>query len=122
MLQVVAGTTLTPARARPRQRGTQGATMRTARDRGFLDATPARELIVNPTDPTADARITLETVVVRIRRPELDQDIIRDDLMRLRVSRRASRIRRKLNSSLRSKTATTSRTSWSRQASATART
>ena len=36
--------------------------MRTARDRGYLDATlTRRELIVNPTDLTADARITLET-------------------------------------------------------------
>jgi translocation and assembly module TamA len=36
--------------------------MRTARNRGYLDATlTRRELIVNPTDLTADARITLET-------------------------------------------------------------
>ena len=36
--------------------------MRTARDRGYLDATlTRRELVVNPTELTADARLTLET-------------------------------------------------------------
>ena len=45
-----------------------------------------RELIVNPTDLTADARITLETGGrYEFGALELDQDIIRDDLMRAYV-------------------------------------
>jgi translocation and assembly module TamA len=57
--------------------------MRAARNRGFLDATlTRRELVVDPADRTADARITLETggryefgVI------EIDQDAIDDRLL-----------------------------------------
>ncbi len=63
------------------------ALLRTARDRGYLDATlTRRELIVNPTDRTADARITLDTGgryefgVVTV-----DQDVINDDLLQAYV-------------------------------------
>jgi translocation and assembly module TamA len=58
--------------------------LRTARDRGYLDATlTRRELIVNPTDLTADARITLETGGrYEFGAIEVDQGIIKDDLLR----------------------------------------
>jgi translocation and assembly module TamA len=57
--------------------------MRGARDRGYLDATlTRRELIVNPTELTADARLTLETGG-RYEFGELDieQNAINDDLL-----------------------------------------
>jgi translocation and assembly module TamA len=58
--------------------------LRTARDRGYLDATlTRRELIVNPTDLTADAGITLETGGrYEFGAITLDQDVINDDLLR----------------------------------------
>ena len=61
--------------------------LRTARDRGYLDATlTRRELIVNPTDLTADARITLDTGGrYEFGAVELDQDVINDDLLRAYV-------------------------------------
>jgi len=61
--------------------------LRTARDRGYLDATlTRRELIVNPTDLTADARITLDTGGrYEFGALELDQDVIDDDLLRAYV-------------------------------------
>lgn len=58
--------------------------MRTARDRGYLDATlNRRELIVNPTDRTADARLTLETGGrYEFGKLEVEQDVIDDRLLR----------------------------------------
>jgi Outer membrane protein len=58
--------------------------MRTARDRGFLDATlTRRELIVNPQELTADARLTLETGGrYEFGAIEVDQDVIKDRLLR----------------------------------------
>ena len=58
--------------------------LRTARDRGFLDATlTRRELIVNPTDLTADARITLDTGGrYEFGALQLEQGVIDDDLLR----------------------------------------
>ena len=58
--------------------------MRTARDRGYLDATlTRRELIVNPTELTADARLTLETGGrYEFGALDIDQDVINDDLLR----------------------------------------
>ena len=64
LLQVVAETTLKPGTRldHASYEALKASLMRTARDRGYLDATlTRRELIVNPTDLTADARITLET-------------------------------------------------------------
>ena len=57
--------------------------MRTARDRGYLDATlTRRELIVNPTDLKADARLTLETGGrYEFGDIEVEQDAINDDLL-----------------------------------------
>ena len=57
--------------------------MRTARDRGYLDATlTRRELIVNPTDLKADARLTLETGGrYEFGDIEVEQDSINDDLL-----------------------------------------
>jgi translocation and assembly module TamA len=57
--------------------------MRTARDRGFLDATlTRRELVVNPTALTADARLTLETGGRYEFGPlQIEQDVIDDDLL-----------------------------------------
>jgi translocation and assembly module TamA len=61
--------------------------LRTARDRGFLDATlTRRELIVNPTDLTADARITLDTGGrYEFGELQLEQGVIDDDLLRAYV-------------------------------------
>jgi len=61
--------------------------LRTARDRGFLDATlTRRELIVNPTDLTADARITLDTGGrYEFGALQLEQGVIDDDLLRAYV-------------------------------------
>ncbi len=61
--------------------------LRTARDRGYLDATlTRRELVVNPTDLTADARITLETGGrYEFGAITLDQGVINDDLLRAYV-------------------------------------
>jgi translocation and assembly module TamA len=58
--------------------------LRTARDRGYLDATlTRRELIVNPTDLTADARLTLDTGGrYEFGELQIDQDVINDDLLR----------------------------------------
>jgi outer membrane translocation and assembly module TamA len=84
-LQVVAETTLkTGTRLdHASYEALKASMMRTARDRGFLDATlTRRELIVNPTDLTADARLTLETAVATNSVPWNDQDVINDDLMR----------------------------------------
>jgi translocation and assembly module TamA len=57
--------------------------LRTARDRGYLDATlTRRELIVNPTELTADARLTLETGGrYEFGALDIDQDVINDDLL-----------------------------------------
>jgi hypothetical protein len=57
--------------------------LRTARDRGYLDATlTRRELIVNPTELTADARLTLETGErYEFGAIEVEQDTINDDLL-----------------------------------------
>jgi translocation and assembly module TamA len=65
----------------------KGTLLRTARDRGYLDATlTRRELIVNPTDLTADARITLETGGrYEFGAVTVDQDVINDDLLRAYV-------------------------------------
>jgi translocation and assembly module TamA len=65
----------------------KGSLLRTARDRGYLDATlTRRELIVNPVDLTADARITLETGGrYEFGALEFDQDIIEDELLRAYV-------------------------------------
>jgi translocation and assembly module TamA len=86
LLQVVAETTLKPGSRldHASYEALKASLMRTARDRGFLDATlTRRELIVNPTDLTADARITLETGGrYEFGALELDQEIIQDDLMR----------------------------------------
>lgn len=62
----------------------KGALMRAARERGYLDATlTRRELIVNPTDLTADARITLETGGrYEFGALDIEQDTIDDDLLR----------------------------------------
>jgi translocation and assembly module TamA len=61
----------------------KGSLLRTARDRGYLDATlTRRELIVNPTDLTADARLTLETGGrYEFGELQMDQDVINDDLL-----------------------------------------
>jgi translocation and assembly module TamA len=61
--------------------------LRTARDRGYLDATlTRRELIVNPTDLTADARITLDTGGrYEFGELQLEQGVIDDDLLRAYV-------------------------------------
>jgi translocation and assembly module TamA len=58
--------------------------MRTARERGYLDATLSRrELIVNPTDQTADARLTLETGGrYEFGTLDIEQDVIDDKLLR----------------------------------------
>ncbi len=58
--------------------------MRTARNRGFLDATlTRRELVVNPSELTADARITLETGGrYEFGRIEVEQDSIDAELLR----------------------------------------
>jgi translocation and assembly module TamA len=58
--------------------------LRTARDRGYLDATLSRrELIVNPTALTADARLTLDTGGrYEFGEIEIDQDVIDEDLLR----------------------------------------
>ncbi|HET7202221.1 MAG TPA: autotransporter assembly complex family protein [Steroidobacteraceae bacterium] len=58
--------------------------MRAARDRGYLDATlTRRELVVNPTELTADARLTLETGGRYEFGPlTIEQDVIEDDLLR----------------------------------------
>jgi translocation and assembly module TamA len=65
----------------------KGSLLRTARDRGYLDATlTRRELIVDPTDLTADARITLETGGrYEFGELQLEQDVIKDDLLRAYV-------------------------------------
>jgi translocation and assembly module TamA len=57
--------------------------MRTARDRGYLDATLTRhELVVNPADLTADARITLDTGGrYEFGAIEIDQDSIDAELL-----------------------------------------
>ena len=57
--------------------------MRTARDRGYLDATlTRRELIVNPTDQTADVRLTLETGGrYEFGAIEIEQDVVDDRLL-----------------------------------------
>jgi translocation and assembly module TamA len=86
---VVADTTLKPG-TRLDHAGYEAlktALMRTARDRGYLDATlTRRELIVNPTDLTADAGITLETGGrYEFGALELHQDVIDDDLLRAYV-------------------------------------
>lgn len=62
----------------------KAALMRTARDRGYLDSTlTRRELIVNPTDRTADARLTLETGGrYEFGALEVEQDVIDDRLLR----------------------------------------
>jgi translocation and assembly module TamA len=58
--------------------------LRTARDRGYLDATlTRRELIVNPTDLTANARLTLDTGGrYEFGEIEIEQDVIDADLLR----------------------------------------
>jgi translocation and assembly module TamA len=58
--------------------------MRAARDRGYLDATlTRRELIVNPTELTADARLTLETGGrYEFGELEIEQDVIDEDLLK----------------------------------------
>ncbi len=58
--------------------------MRAARDRGYLDATlTRRELVVNPTELTADARLTLETGGRYEFGPlTIEQDVIDEDLLR----------------------------------------
>jgi translocation and assembly module TamA len=58
--------------------------LRMARDRGYLDANlTRRELVVNPADLTADARLTLETGGrYEFGRIELDQNVIKDRLLR----------------------------------------
>jgi translocation and assembly module TamA len=63
--------------------GLKGSLLRTARDRGYLDATlTRRELIVNPTDLTADARLTLETGGrYEFGELQVDQAVINDDLL-----------------------------------------
>ncbi|MGI9245447.1 MAG: autotransporter assembly complex protein TamA [Steroidobacteraceae bacterium] len=55
----------------------------TARNRGFLDATLSRrELIVNPTDQTADARLTLDTGGrYEFGAVDIQQDVIDADLL-----------------------------------------
>jgi translocation and assembly module TamA len=57
--------------------------LRTARARGYLDATlTRRELIVNPAELTASARITLETGGrYEFGKIEIEQDSINDDLL-----------------------------------------
>jgi len=62
----------------------KAALMRTARERGYLDATlTRRELIVNPTDLTADARLTLVTGGrYEFGAIEIEQDVIDDNLLR----------------------------------------
>src|SRR5512139_3145201 len=61
----------------------KGSLLRTARDRGYLDSTlTRRELIVNPTDLTADARLTLETGGrYEFGELQMDQNVINDDLL-----------------------------------------
>ncbi|HEX6572623.1 MAG TPA: BamA/TamA family outer membrane protein [Steroidobacteraceae bacterium] len=58
--------------------------MRSARDRGYLDATlTRRELIVNPTEGIADARLTLVTGGrYEFGALEIEQDVIEDKLLR----------------------------------------
>jgi translocation and assembly module TamA len=62
----------------------KGSLMRTARDRGYLDATLSRrELVVNPTGLTADAYLTLETGGrYEFGKIEIEQDVIKDKLFR----------------------------------------
>ncbi len=89
LLRIAAETTLAPgARLDHSSYEILKATLlRTARDRGFLDATlTRRELIVNPTDLTADARITLDTGGrYEFGAITIDQDVINDDLLRAYV-------------------------------------
>jgi translocation and assembly module TamA len=61
--------------------------LRTARDRGYLDATlTRRELIVDPTGLVADARLSLETGGrYEFGELQVDQDVINDDLLRAYV-------------------------------------
>ena len=70
--------------------------MRTARDRGYLDATlTRRELIVNPTELTADARLTLETGGrYEFGELEIEQDVIDEDLLQgfVRYVRRTQKV------------------------------
>jgi translocation and assembly module TamA len=89
LMKISAETTLKPgARLDHTSYETLKATLlRTARDRGYLDATlTRRELTVNPTDLTADARITLDTGGrYEFGALTLDQDVINDDLLRAYV-------------------------------------
>ena len=63
--------------------GLKATLMRTARDRGYLDATLTRhELVVNPADLTADARVTLDTGGrYEFGAIEIDQDSIDAELL-----------------------------------------
>jgi translocation and assembly module TamA len=62
----------------------KGRLMKTARERGYLDASlTRRELIVNPGELTADAHVTLETGGrYEFGRIELDQHVVKDRLLR----------------------------------------
>jgi translocation and assembly module TamA len=85
LLQVLADSPLRPGTRLDHEQyeALKAALMRTARDRGFLDATlTRRELIVNPRELTADARITLETGGRYEFGPlEIDQQVIDDELL-----------------------------------------
>jgi len=89
LLQVSAESTLKPGTRleHTSYEALKAALLRTARDRGYLDATlTRRELIVNPQELTADARITLDTGGrYEFGALELDQDVIDDDLIRAYV-------------------------------------
>ena len=84
LLKLAAESSLQPGARldHPSYESLKAALLRTARDRGYLDATlTRRELIVNPGELTADARLTLETGGrYEFGALETVQDVIDDDL------------------------------------------
>jgi translocation and assembly module TamA len=86
LLKLAAESSLQPGARldHPSYESLKAALLRTARDRGYLDATlTRRELIVNPGELTADARLTLETGGrYEFGALETVQDVIDDDLFR----------------------------------------
>jgi translocation and assembly module TamA len=89
--------------------------LRTALDNGFLDARlTRRELVVNPVERTASAHLELDTGgLYRFGTIEIEQDVLRDELLERFVRFEPGRCSRTTGSaarSLRSRTATSSRT------------
>jgi translocation and assembly module TamA len=84
--QVLADTPLTPGTRldHAAYESLKASLLRTARDRGYLDAQlTRRELLVNPTTLQADARLTLDTGGrYEFGALEIEQDVIDEDLLR----------------------------------------